>query len=69
MTKSDRIDPLVHYSRQVRLLVAEKERTARAMEYLAGLAAPYVAPNVGPYELIAQAYAYVDGHLNTGETQ
>jgi len=56
MPKSARIDPLVHYSRRVRELEAEVAHWKAATHYLAGMAAPYIAPNAEPDALVLEAF-------------
>ena len=56
MPKASRIDPILHYSRRCRELEAERNHWKAATFYLAGLAAPYVAPNAHPEQLALEAY-------------
>ena len=56
MPKASRIDPLVHYSRRVRELETQVAHWKAATYYLAGLSAPYIAPNAHPEQLALEAY-------------
>lgn len=67
MTKADRIDPMVHYSRQVRQLLVEKERAALALEYLAALVGPQRPDHMTTTQLMDEAYEWADHVLAEGK--